>query len=122
MSQRMSQTRTQPAHAFRRSLRHAVMGLLAATTLAAGCKKAVDAPEAVVVSVQAEKAEVKPITEYVQADTVLSPRAQAAIVPKISAPVERFLVQRGANVHKGQLLAVLQNADLAASPLLNKQA
>ncbi|MDP9039418.1 MAG: efflux RND transporter periplasmic adaptor subunit [Acidobacteriota bacterium] len=101
------------ASSVHRTLRCAVLGLLTFGALA-GCKKAADAPEATEVPVQAEKAEVKPITEYIAADTVLSPLSQAAIVPKIAAPVQRFLVQRGAHVKKGQLLAVLQNADLAA--------
>src|SRR6202041_1359021 len=43
------------------------------------------------------------------------PQSQAAIVSKISAPVKEFLVQRGSRVKKGQLLAVLENADLAAA-------
>jgi len=79
-----------------------------------GCKSK-DAEAAAEVSVQAEKAEKKALTEYVSGDTVLSPLAQAAIVPKISAPVKRFLVQRGAHVHSGQLLAELENSDLLAA-------
>jgi multidrug efflux pump subunit AcrA (membrane-fusion protein) len=51
---------------------------------------------------------------------VLAPLAQAAIEPKISAPVHKFMVQRGARVKEGQLLAVLENKDLAAAALDNK--
>jgi multidrug efflux pump subunit AcrA (membrane-fusion protein) len=36
-------------------------------------------------------------------------------VPKISSPVKRFLVQRGSHVLLGQVLAVLENVDLAAA-------
>ena len=36
-------------------------------------------------------------------------------MPKISAPVQKFLVKRGSPVHQGQLLAVLENRDLAAA-------
>ena len=82
--------------------------------LVSGCKKN-DPVEASEVAVQAEKAEVRPLTQFVSGDSVLAPQAQAAIVPKISAPVKEFLVQRGAHVKKGQLLAVLENADLDAS-------
>ena len=82
--------------------------------LANGCKNA-DAIPTPEVAVQAERAERKPLTQFVTADTVLSPQAQAAIVPKISAPVKTFLVQRGAHVRQGQLLAVLENADLDAA-------
>ena len=84
-----------------------------------GCKKAAtdgdSAGAAEPQPVQAEKAGQKDITGYVSGDTVLSPLAQSALVPKISAPIQRFLVQRGAHVKQGQLLAVLENADLAAA-------
>ncbi len=40
---------------------------------------------------------------------------QADISPKVSAPVQRFYVQRGDHVRRGQLLAVLENKDLAAT-------
>src|SRR5947209_16248108 len=83
----------------------------AATCLLSGCKKT-ETVEASEVAVQAEKAVVKPLTEYVTAESVLSPQAQAAIVPKISAPVKAFFVQRGARVRQGQLLATLEHADL----------
>ena len=99
---------------YRTALRATLFGSAAALLLATGCKQA-PAPEPTAVPVQAAKAELEPITESVSADTVLAPRSQAAIVPKITAPVERFLVQRGARVKKGQLLAVLQNSDLSAA-------
>jgi multidrug efflux pump subunit AcrA (membrane-fusion protein) len=54
------------------------------------------------------------------ADATLSPLAQAAISPKITAPVRKFYVQRGSHVRSGQLLAVLENSDLAAAALDNK--
>jgi HlyD family secretion protein len=95
------------------AMRAAVIALLTGVLVLNGCKKPAEA-EPPPVPVQAEKAETKPLTEYVTGDTILVPQAQAAIVPKISAPVQRFLVQRGAHVNKGELLAVLENADLAA--------
>ena len=96
------------------SVRILFCSVLFAATLLSGCKKKEDVPTSEV-AVSAEKAEVKPLTEYITAEAVLTPKAQAAIVPKLSAPVKTFLVQRGARVHKGQLLATLQNADLAAA-------
>ena len=45
------------------------------------------------------------------ADAILYPRDQAAIVPKISAPVKKFYVDRGSQVRAGQLLAELENGD-----------
>jgi HlyD family secretion protein len=51
----------------------------------------------------------------VNANAVLFPRDQANIVPKISAPVKRFLVNRGDHVKQGQLLAELEARDLTAA-------
>jgi HlyD family secretion protein len=91
-----------------------LVALLCLSAFLSACKKAdeVAPPE---VSVQAEKAERKPLTEYVSGETVLVPQSQAAIVPKISAPIKKFFVQRGSRVKKDELLAVLENADLAAA-------
>ncbi|RXH57219.1 putative Co/Zn/Cd efflux system membrane fusion protein [Granulicella sibirica] len=84
------------------------------------CKKAPEAETAVLVSVQAEHPEVGAISEKIMADATLSPLAQAAISPKITAPVRTFYVQRGAKVKAGQLLAVLENQDLTSQALDNK--
>ena len=92
-----------------------LLSFAACSVLMAGCKKAEKEEAAAPVSVQAEKAGVKDLTAYVAGDAVLSPLAQAALVSKLSAPVKKFLVQRGAHVRRGQLLAELQNGDLAAS-------
>ncbi len=83
-----------------------------------GCKKEA-APETQV-TVQAEHPEQGPIAEHITADAVLAPLAQAAIAPKISAPVRKFYVQRGSRVKAGQLLATLENSDLAAAAMDNK--
>lgn len=92
-----------------------VCGLTVAACLpVTGCKKA-ETVEASEVTVQAEKAAIKPLTEYISAESVLTPQAQAAIVPKISAPIKAFFVQRGAHVAQGQLLATLEHADLDAA-------
>ena len=55
------------------------------------------------------------ITDMVTAEGVLYPVDQVSIAPKITAPVRRFYVQRGDKVHRGQLLAVLENKDLTAA-------
>src|SRR5215471_1672001 len=62
------------------------------------------------------------LEQKVTADAVLFPISQSAIVPKISAPVQKFLVNRGSHVRVGQLLAVLENRDLAAAAQENKGA
>lgn len=104
----------------RRRARQAAWGLLACGAavpmlMFCGCKKE-QAPEALV-SVQAVHPEVGAITEHIQADAILAPVAQAAIVPKITAPVAKFYVQRGSRVRAGELLAVLENKDIAAAAL-----
>ena len=87
-------------------------------TLLTGCKK--DEAPAPEITVQAEHPEQGPISEHIVADAILAPLAQAAIAPKISAPVKNFYVQRGAKVKEGELLAVLENRDLAAAAQDNK--
>jgi multidrug efflux pump subunit AcrA (membrane-fusion protein) len=87
----------------------------------AGCSKS-EATPTPVVTVQAEHPEMSAIAEHIPADAVLAPLAQAAISPKITAPVRRFYVQRGSHVKAGQLLAVLENRDLAAAVTDNRGA
>lgn len=65
--------------------------------------------------VQVAPAKRQPIEQQVTAEAVLYPVKQANVVPKISAPVARFLVQRGDHVREGQLVAVLEHRDLAAA-------
>jgi HlyD family secretion protein len=93
--------------------------LLCAAALSLGCNKKEEtvAPE---VYVQAAHPEQGSISEQITADATLTPLAQAAISPKVSAPVKKFFVQRGARVKTGQLLAVLENSDLSAAALDNK--
>src|SRR5438105_8719461 len=63
-----------------------------------------------------------PISLKVTADALLYPLQQAALVPKISAPVKKFYVERGARVRAGQLLAELENRDLAGAVAENQAA
>ena len=97
--------------------------LLCAATLllasALGCTKKETVPDTVV-TVQAEHPERGDISEHIVVDGVLSPLAQAALSPKITAPVKHFYVQRGSVVKAGQLLATLENQDLQAAALDNK--
>jgi RND family efflux transporter MFP subunit len=65
--------------------------------------------------VQVAPVEKTTIQRTINAQAILFPRQQAAIVPKISAPVQKFLVKRGSAVHEGELLAVLENRDLSAA-------
>jgi HlyD family secretion protein len=88
--------------------------------LLAGCKK--EAEPVAEVTVQAERPEQGSITERITADAFLAPVAQAAIQPKIAAPVKKFYVERGQRVHAGELLAVLENSDLTAAAMDNQGA
>jgi len=72
-------------------------------------------PDPAAVTVQAAAVEKTTIQRTVEAQAILFPLQQAAIVPKISAPVQKFLVKRGSPVKQGQLLAVLENRDLSAA-------
>ncbi len=75
-----------------------------------------------VVTVQTRKVETTTLRQVVTAEAVLFPKQEAAITPKIAAPVAKFYVNRGSRVHAGQLLAVLENKDIAASVTENKGA
>ena len=101
--------------------RAAIFLLAALPLVAVGCKKADKAPETEVI-VQAQKPTQGTIAEHIVTDAILSPLAQAAIAPKISAPVKHFYVQRGSRVRAGQLLVSLENQDLQAAALDNKGA
>ena len=87
---------------------------MAALLLSIGCSSDKGEQEPVV-TVHVAPVEKTTIQHTVQAQAILFPRQQSAIVPKISAPVQRFLVKRGSPVHEGQLLAVLENRDLTAA-------
>jgi HlyD family secretion protein len=86
-----------------------------------GCHKpeATPAPEVTVQAVQPHQGS---ISDLITADATLSPLAQAAISPKVTAPVKKFYVQRGARVKAGELLATLENGDLSAAALDNEGA
>jgi HlyD family secretion protein len=90
-----------------------IFALLTAA-LTAGCAKK-EAEVEPVVSVQVQPAKRAAISETVSAEGVVYPVEQAVITPKITSTIKSFEVQRGSRVRKGQLLAVLENADLAAA-------
>jgi HlyD family secretion protein len=86
----------------------------AALASSGACKKA-EKKEEVIAPVRVAPAIKGSIRLIVNTDAVLYPRDQANIVPKISAPVKRFLVNRGDHVKQGQVLAELEARDLAAA-------
>ena len=90
---------------------------LMASLLLAGCSKPEEPGAEPVVPVQTATVQRAPIERVVQAEAIVHPYDQAAIVPKISAPVRAFHVKRGDHVRRGQLLATLESRDLAAAAL-----
>ncbi len=88
-----------------------------------GCavkKEEAKAEEEHVVTVDVAPVLSSPIAQKVTAEALLYPLQQAAIVPKISAPVKKFYVDRGSRVRAGQVLAELENADLAGAVTENQ--
>src|ERR1700736_2397396 len=90
------------------------MALVGGLLISAACRGDKGEKEPIV-SVQVAPVEKTTIQHVIKTQAILFPRQQAAIVAKISAPVQKFLVKRGGPVHKGELLAVLENRDLAAA-------
>jgi HlyD family secretion protein len=84
--------------------------------LPAGCGTSApdlgSAPSAI--HVETAPVRMQTIENIVDAQGLLYPIRQASLSPKISAPVRTFYVNRGSHVHAGELLAVLDNRDLAA--------
>ena len=81
----------------------------------AGCSGSGDSSDkAPAVAVQTAIAKTQSIEDVFHGQGILYPIHQASLAPKITAPVERFYVNRGSRVHKGELLAVLANKDLSA--------
>ena len=91
---------------------------LALMTACSGDNKDAEQP----VPVQIAPVEKAALQQTVSSDAVIFPIAQSALVPKIGAPVKKYYVNRGSRVHAGELLAVLENRDLAAAAQENKGA
>ena len=87
--------------------------------LLAGCGKSEKEKEAVV-SVQTTPAQRGQISQLISAEAVVFPLEQATVAPKITSTIRKFHVQRGARVHKGDLLVELENADLSGIALASK--
>src|SRR5215472_9624054 len=86
-----------------------------------GCAKkeeeaAAEAPAPVQVAAVTEDS----VRRTVAADGILFAKNQWNVMPNITAPVARFLVNRGDAVKKDQLLAVLENRGLVANVEANK--
>lgn len=82
--------------------------------LPAGCSKN-EKEKQPVVAVESALARRANLQRVVSAEAIVYPLRQATLVPKISAPVKQFYVQRGSRVRQGQLVAILENRDLKAA-------
>ena len=94
---------------------HLTLGAAALLMALAACKSAPPKEADPVVPVQVEDVKRDSIQQLVMAEGVIHPKDQANLMPKISAPVRKFYVNRGDHVKAGQILATLENRDLAAS-------
>lgn len=94
---------------------------IAALAALAACSKPKEAETEPVAPVQVAEVAREPIQRVIDADGILYPSDQASVMPKISAPVKAFAVNRGDHVAKGQLLATLENRDLEAAVAEAKQ-
>lgn len=91
-----------------------LLSVMAIMASMAGCASS-DKEKEPVASVHVTPASTSTIEEVVTAEGIVFPLQQAVITPKITSTIKKYLVQRGTKVHKGQLLAVLENADLSAA-------
>jgi multidrug efflux pump subunit AcrA (membrane-fusion protein) len=82
--------------------------------LSSACSKKEEKETEAPATVQVTAVTQSTIHRVVSGDGALFPRDQASVMPKIAAPVEKFLVNRGDHVKAGQLLAVLESRDLTA--------
>ncbi len=91
--------------------------VLALAALLAGCSKEADPAKDAEAERVVQLADVRTdsIERMLTVEGILRALDQSAVTPKISAPVSKFLVNRGDHVKSGQLIAVLEGKDLMAA-------
>ena len=82
--------------------------------VAGGCSSEEKEKEPVA-AVQTTPAAKAAISQTVTAQAVVYPVQQATVAPKITSTITEFYVNRGSHVKQGDLLAKLENKDLAAA-------
>jgi len=105
-----SSTRTASSRGLCRRFVFAAL-VLSLMLLAIGCSSSEKEPVPVV-SVQAATVKTQTIESEISTDAILYPRDQAALVPKVTAPIKKFYVTRGSRVHAGEVLATIEDSDL----------
>jgi len=96
-------------------MRNRSLVFVPALLILTSCAKEKEKETEQVFPVQVARAEKGSIQRVVSADAVIFPKTQSAIMPKISAPVRSFKVNRGDHVSAGQVVAELENKDLQAA-------
>ncbi len=102
------------------SIRLSSAATLVLALLPMGCSE--KKPPEPVVTVQSAVVRRTTLKLTLTSEAVLYPLHQATLSPKITAPVAKFYVNRGSRVHRGQLVAVLENKDLKGAEVESKGA
>ena len=92
-----------------------LLGVVVAAAWLASCGGKKEEEAEPVVTVDVAPVLLSQIQRTIRADGLLYPRQQAAIAPKVSAPVKKVYVQRGARVRAGQIVIELEARDLAGA-------
>jgi multidrug efflux pump subunit AcrA (membrane-fusion protein) len=92
-----------------------LVAVAAAFVSVSGCRHESEKEATPVVTVDVAPVLLSRIQRTIRAEGLIYPRQQAAIVPKVTAPIGKTFVQRGTKVHAGQLLVELENHDLAGA-------
>jgi multidrug efflux pump subunit AcrA (membrane-fusion protein) len=100
--------------------KHITLLSAACLIVTSGCTKKQEAEVEAPAPVQVAAVTQDTVRRTVTADGTLFPVNQWNVMPKITAPVQKFLVNRGDMVKENQLLAVLENKDLVATAAANQ--
>jgi HlyD family secretion protein len=98
-----------------RKRKRILLSITASLLAMSGCAKEAPKEAEPIVPVQVTAVRQDSIRRIVTADAVLFARDWSNVMPKISAPVRKFYVNRGDHVKQGQLVAELESGDLRAS-------
>src|ERR1700681_4494831 len=98
-----------------RKRKRILLSITASLLAMSGCAKEAPKEAEPIVPVQVTAVRQDSIRRIVTADAVLFARDWSNVMPKISAPVRKFYVNRGDHVTQGQLVAELESGDLRAA-------
>jgi len=90
------------------------LSLLSLVVVLGGCARKEEEPAKPVVAVKLARAERADIRISVRAPATVFAREQANISARITAPIRQLRARKGDSVSAGQVLAVLENRDIAA--------